>query len=146
MSNEKLRILQMIKDGTVTPEEGLSLIQALESAGPRAGIMTRSGSDSKQEPEECCEFEGIKSGKKKAKFLLIKVDDSESGKNVNIKIPIALAKFAGKFIPKEARSEMQAQGVDIDLDKLLGLLENECCENLLEVEEGGKKIVKICCE
>ena len=30
MSDEKLRILQMIKDRTLTPEEGLDLIQALD--------------------------------------------------------------------------------------------------------------------
>ena len=141
MSSEKLRILEMIQDGKLTPEEGLELIQALDSPG----VAAESYSVSSDSSESCCGDTGH-SHKKRARCLMIKVDDQDSGKNVNIRIPIALAKFAGKFIPKEAKAEMAAQGVDLDLGNILEQLQSETGDNLIEVTEGGKKIVKIYCE
>jgi hypothetical protein len=143
MSDEKLRILQMIKDGTLTPEEGLDLIQALDMSESSAGtgfVVPASQSrvdDSSKQPQA--------NGKRKPRFLRIKVDDEESNKKVNIRIPIALAKFAGKFIPKHARHEMKEQGVEFDLDEILNQLENSE-EGMIEVREGDNKIVQIYCE
>jgi hypothetical protein len=143
MPDEKLRILQMIKDGTLTPLEGLDLIQALEMSDGSAGTglavlasQSETGDSSEQSQAN---------GKRKARFLRIKVDDGESNKKVNIRIPIALAKFAGKFIPKHARQEMKEQGVDFDLNEILDQLENSE-EGMIEVSEGENKIVQIFCE
>ena len=83
--------------------------------------------------------------KRKPRFLRIKVDDEGSNKKVNVRIPIALAKFAGKFIPKHARIEMKEQGMEFDLDEVLSQLENSE-EGRIEVREGDSKIVMIYCE
>ena len=143
MSDEKLRILQMIKDRTLTPEEGLDLIQALDMSESSAGTglaepVSQSKADDSSEQTQA-------NGKRKPRFLRIKVDDEESNKKVNIRIPIALAKFAGKFIPKHARHEMKEQGVEFDLDEILSQLENSE-EGMIEVSEGDNKIVRIYCE
>jgi hypothetical protein len=143
MSDEKLRILQMIKDGTLTPEEGLDLIQALDMSESSAGtglavpVSQSRADDASEQPRA--------NGKRKPRFLRIKVDDEESNKKVNIRIPIALAKFAGKFIPKHARHEMKEQGVEFDLGDILSQLENSE-EGMIEVSEGDNKIVQIYCE
>jgi hypothetical protein len=160
MSDEKLRILEMIKAGTLSPQEGLDLIQALDqnemSAPPLQDISATCAIVCS--PSECCPTDDSKnddtsSGQsqtgqatgtgKKPKWLYIKVQDSESGKNVDIKIPIALAKAASKFIPKEAKAEMHAQGIDIDIPTLLETLQADGQQSLIEVTEGDKKIVKI---
>lgn len=143
MSDEKLRILQMIKDRTLTPEEGLDLIQALDMSESSAGTglaepVSQSRADDSSEQTQA-------NGKRKPRFLRIKVDDEESNKKVNIRIPIALAKFAEKFIPKHARHEMKEQGVEFDLDEILNQLENSE-EGMIEVSEGDNKIVQIYCE
>jgi hypothetical protein len=143
MSDEKLRILQMIKDRTLTPEEGLDLIQALDMSESSAGTglaepVSQSKADDSSEQTQA-------NGKLKPRFLRIKVEDEESNKKVNIRIPIALAKFAGKFIPKHARHEMKEQGVEFDLDEILSQLENSE-EGMIEVSEGDNKIVRIYCE
>jgi len=90
------------------------------------------------ESEEATEGSG-----KKPRWLYIKVQDDEKGKNVNIRIPIALAKFANKFIPKHAHAEMKAQGVELDLNGILKTLEDSGQNNLIEVEDGNKKVVQI---
>jgi hypothetical protein len=145
MSDEKLRILEMIKDGTLTPQEGLDLLQALEAAknsmqmvGPIVPVTQTDSAGQKEDEEPCCSAPG-----RKPKWLHIKVDDTESGKNVNIKLPIALAKSAVKFIPKDAKAHMQAHGMDVDLHGLLESLSNEGQMNLVEVSDGDKKVVKI---
>lgn len=111
MNNDKLKILEMVKAGTVTPAEGFSLLEALqepaaENASPAAGIGVR--------------------------CLHIRVT-SKQAKKVNVNIPLGLLKVATKFaawgtkfIPEKARQEMQEKGVDItdiDFDELLLLID-----------------------
>src|SRR5690606_8629926 len=50
------------------------------------------------------------------RFVRIKVDAArEDGKstNVDVCVPYALAKFALRFVPQEARRELETQGIDI---------------------------------
>jgi DUF4097 and DUF4098 domain-containing protein YvlB len=141
MREEKLRILAMIKDGTLSPEEGLDLLEALESS--RQAMMPLSEPEPGETPKAGTEEETTAEGRRKPRYLYIKVDDQESGKKVNIRIPITLAKFAGKFIPKHARHEMAAQGVDLDLQGIIEQLEKEGPQSIIEVTDGDKKIVRI---
>lgn len=143
MDEEKLRILEMIKDGTVSPQEGLELINALVSAG--APATKESSPPVSFDP--CCGSDEDAAGDqpkgRKPGWLHIKVDDQETGKKVDIRIPISLAKFAGRFIPKDARAEMKEKGIDFDLTGILEQLEKEGHHELVEVMEGDKKIVRI---
>lgn len=143
MNEEKLRILEMIREGTVSPQEGLDLINALEAT--ETSITTRESSPEAFDPgRQDEEPEGEEPGKsKKPRWLYIKVDDQESGKKVSIRVPITLAKFAGKFIPKDAKNEMKEQGIDLDLSGLMEQLEKEGQQDLVEVMDGEKKIVRI---
>jgi hypothetical protein len=137
LKDERLRIMELIRDGKITPAEGLELLEAL---GLQDAPPTASEAGPEMEDEESDEG----APRKKARWLHIKVHDAEDNKHVNIKIPISLAKFAGKFIPREAREEMAAQGVDFDLEGLMDILEKGGEQELVDVEEGdGSKTVKI---
>jgi hypothetical protein len=159
MNDEKLRILEMIKNGTLAPSEGLELLEALGNAEKdpspepeqmtnlnvparsaekvHSKIISAIGVHAKNQEECCCKTNG------KPRWLYIKVEDKESGKNVNIKIPIGLAKSAMKFLPREAREEMKAEGVDFDIQGLLESITAEGPMNLVEVSEGDNKVVRI---
>jgi len=121
MNEEKIRIMQMVKDGTLSPEEGLDLIESL-------------GRHHKGESNHCPHG--------KAKWLYIQVNE-EDGKNVNIKVPLSLVKFAGKFIPNEAKKELKEQGIELDLDGILSSLQDEGEMNLVEINDEDGKTVRI---
>jgi hypothetical protein len=84
MEKEELQILQMVKDGTVTPEQGAELLAALKNPG--SGAIT-SGAGAKPQ------------------FLRVKVhvDDASDGDgkhdkvDINCNLPIALADLAVKM-------------------------------------------------
>ena len=55
-----------------------------------------------------------KSGDTKGGARLLKIEvDSSSGDEVRVNIPLGLANFALKLIPKEAQRAMQEQGLDM---------------------------------
>ncbi|HHE73799.1 MAG TPA: hypothetical protein ENL37_01765 [Desulfobacteraceae bacterium] len=155
MSEEKLRIMQMIKDGRLTPEEGLELIEAIDSTNKSVAVKPSESfsiTESSFQPGVSDDFDdeddngdgGEKPVGRKPRWLRIKVIDGK--KVVKIKVPIGLAKFAGKFIPNEAKKEMKNQGIDLDLDGLLSEIEKQGAMELVNVEDEGGKIVKIITE
>src|SRR5690348_4848232 len=69
--------------------------------------------------------------------LVIRV--SEGGKSpVNIRIPLGLARAAGKFIPPKEKENLKAQGIDID--ELLEELTGDELGPLVQVEEDSKSV------
>lgn len=90
MSAERLRVLELIKDGKVTPEEGLELLSALQNiedddVGERDLNLQIKGF-----PEE------DDSGNiENAKYLRIKVQRGTGKKNVNLVIPASIVRFIG---------------------------------------------------
>jgi hypothetical protein len=91
-SEERLRVLQMLEDGKITPEEATSLLRALgkgQDAGPRAGPATTGN-----------------------RYLRIRVTDLASGTGkVNVTIPLGLVsaglRIAERFAP-------EAEGIDME--------------------------------
>jgi hypothetical protein len=90
-SEERLRVLQMLEDGKITPEEASSLLRAL---GQGSGKGTRSTASTEN------------------RFLRIRVTDLASGTGkVNVTIPLGLVsaglRIAERFAP-------EAQGIDME--------------------------------
>ena len=54
----------------------------------------------------------IPSGRKTSRTLRIEIED-ENGSNVKVNLPLGLANFALKLIPKEAQRSMTEQGLDV---------------------------------
>jgi hypothetical protein len=143
MDENKLEILRMIRDGKVTPEEGIQLLEAIETStdsGTGDDYAFTCGCGESVTGTTKAEH------KKKARFLIIQVKEGDK-KKVNVKIPLKLAKMASRFIPKSAQEHMRAEGVELNLGELLAGLEEEgCCgEDLVNVDDDEGKNVRIFC-
>ncbi|HEY3247622.1 MAG TPA: hypothetical protein VGK88_04935 [bacterium] len=84
MNAERLRILEMVKDGKVTPEEAARLLDELDR-GPRPPART----------------------------VRVRIRRA-GGENVQFSVPIAVAGAVLSFVPPMAREKMEAQGVKLD--------------------------------
>lgn len=118
---DKRRIMDMVKEGKISVEEAVRLLEAIEpqATDPRAAggvaVMAHPAPPAR----------GI------AKMLRISVNGE--GIKVNINLPVSLAKFASSFIPPEAKQAMSAQG--IDLAGILDMLKGDLPEGrLVDVE------------
>lgn len=98
-SQEKLEILNMIKSGTITPEQGVRLIEALE--GP---------------PKK------TESSRDEIKWINIEVKSKSSGKFKSltpIRIPISLVRLFFRFIPKDSALPGSESTMEELLDSLV---------------------------
>ena len=121
MSEDTRRILDMVKNGIITEEEGEKLIEALyEKEKPRKNI-------------------------KKKSTLRVRIDaKDDNGRDkatVNVNLPLVLAKkITGltSLVPKSAKVELNDQGIDldsIDLAELIGMFEDgEIDEDLVNID------------
>lgn len=135
MSRERGKILRMIAEGTITPEEGEKLLSRLDSAGTTTTLVeseTGTG-DRKAGP---------------LKYLRVVVDGSDK---VNIRVPIGLIRTGIKLttlIPLHASEHLSEHG--IDLSQFNNLDGDELMEALRELrvdvdcEDGD--IIRVFCE
>jgi hypothetical protein len=130
--SEKLRILNMLKDGTITPEEAELLLDALD----------KPNNTQQETPVALKDNRG-----RKSKKLRIVVDADENGKNkakVNVTIPLSLLKTVGPIvknsIPSNVQSDLVDQGVDISeiLNTVESLIENGLEDDIVNIDAGGE--------
>ncbi len=133
MSEEKIKILEMIKNGKITPEEGIELLDALNDSETSKVVQL--------------------SPKLSERMLVVKVNGP--GQKVNVNVPLNLLKVASKFvnmgmgfIPAEARREMENKGIDIskfDFEELVDLFDRGLTDGkLVDVEsEDDKGVTKV---
>ena len=95
MNEEKMRILQMVEEGKISASEASELLDALGS---------------EQQEEKALQKPSMKG--RKLRILVTKPGSEKP--QVNIRIPLRLVKWAERFIPKEAKQELDDQGIDID--------------------------------
>ncbi|HOC93250.1 MAG TPA: hypothetical protein PKH33_12910 [bacterium] len=99
---EKLEVLNMIREGKITPEQGVRLIEALDKA-------------------EAVENPGVApSGA--ARWLNIEIKSKSAGKYKSltpIRIPLSLVKLFFRFIPKDSA----LPGSDSSIDEVMKTLE-----------------------
>ena len=138
MSEERLKILEMIQEGKITPAEGLELLKAIDEAS-RSNIHSPNT---------------ILKGNYENKFLRIRVV-GDKVKKVNVNIPLGLLKYGTKlisygmsFVPNEAKLEMEKKGIDLatlDLDEIIRIVEEDSQGKLVDVDiddevEGKMKV------
>jgi len=99
MNEERMLVLDTLKEGKITSEEANKLLSDMET--PTIVDKPRGGSTLNK------------------KFLRIRVTDNEDT-NVNINIPIALAEVGLKMVPKE---KLKIKGQEISIDHILDLIE-----------------------
>lgn len=115
--NEVKRILKMVEEGKISPEEGARLMDAL-------GV--------EQEV------------KKKGKYVKIYIESSD-GERVNIRFPLKLVKIVHKFIPRKFMKFSYGDSESLDLSELLDVIESEVGDYIDITSEDGD-VVKISVE
>ncbi len=107
-SEERMRILQMIQDGTVTAEEGAKLLQALSSSRPGAPQSSRD-----------------------PRLLRVRITDLDTGKTkVNVNIPMGLVnvgiKLGARFAPASA---------NVNYDEIMDAIRSGESGKLVDLED-----------
>ncbi len=119
MEDERIRILKMVEEKKITPENAAKLIEAM---GLKSGPDQMVGSKSKG----------------KMKFFKIRVYEGNLEKpKVNIAIPMGLVKLAWKFLPADAKLALNEQ--QIDLNDILAAIDDQTQGKILEVDDAEDK-------
>lgn len=120
MSQEKLKILEMIEKNIISPKEGADLLKAVDQDSDK---------------------ESIKVNRKEAfKMLKIRVNSSD-GDKVNVTIPLEFAKIAlrsKKGIPK-----LDQMNVDLDFDHLIDMIESGTEGKIVDIQSNDGDNVEI---
>jgi hypothetical protein len=125
--DERKKVLDMLAAGQVTVDQASELLRALGEGVPPPGAPPPAP---------------VRTGT--ARLLRISIDARDSGDGerakIRVNVPLGLAKFASRFLPAEARSELEAQG--IDLTELITAISTETPEGRLvdidvDPEDGG---------
>lgn len=107
MSDDRRRILQMVADGTITAEEASELLDALQPEPKRreaaAGDIPLPEPPARPAPP---------TPPRSPRILIIQVTEGDSNR-VNLRIPLGLARAAGKFIPRRAQEHLSEYGIDL---------------------------------
>jgi hypothetical protein len=133
---ERARILRMVSEGKISPEEAADILEAL-GPQPQAGGENRSWSASNAQGEVRY-IAGQGSVRRRPRTLVIHVKEKGESK-VNIRIPFGLTKAAGKFIPRQAQSYLGKY--EINLQEFLDGLAEADSGTLLEVKDGDSKVL-----
>jgi len=135
MSSERVKILQMVAEGTITAEEGERLLSRLDPTGTTTASV---------EPE-------LDTGDRKSgpfKYLRVVVDGSDK---VNVRVPIGLIRTGIKLttlVPLSASKHLSEHGIDLsqfndlDSDELMEALR----ELKVDVDSGDGDIIRVFCE
>ena len=118
--NERMRILRLLADGKITPEQAGNLLEALGPQPEFRGVVRTAA----QPPAP--------SGA--GRTLHIKIEEPD-GDKVNIAVPLSLASTITKLLPKEKLAQR-----GIDLDALLSQLQSGEQEFIKVEGKDGEKV------
>ncbi len=120
MSDDRLRILEMIANKQITAQEGAELLKAVDQADKEVKLQPK---------------------KNAFKMFRIKVLSSD-GDKVNVQIPIEFAKVAlqsGKgFMKMDKLDEFE-----LDFDAILGMIDSGMLGKIVDIESANGDIVEI---
>lgn len=102
-NDDRRRILDMLAAGSISVDDAANLLKALGGSQPAAPALPAAK----------------RAAGGQARLLRISIDDTSEGSGaqatkVRVNVPIALARFATRFLPKEASSELHEQGIDLE--------------------------------
>lgn len=147
----QIRIVDMLAEEHVSFEQTLDLLTSLAS-GKRRGRAAAVVAPPVPPVPPVAIHGGSRKRKGIAKVLRVIIDagGEEGGERakVRVNVPITLAKFAGKFLPNEAREQLAAQGIDIVelLDTIGDELPDGPLVDIDALEGDGKTRAKILIE
>lgn len=123
MSDDRLRILEMIANKTITAAEGAELLKAVDQADKELKLQP-----------------------KKNAFKMFKVKVlSADGDKVNVQIPIEFARVALKS-GKGFMKIDQIEDFELDVDAILDMVDKGVLGKIVDVESANGDIVEIVIE
>ena len=123
MSDDRLRVLEMIQSKTITAAEGADLLKALDKAD-----------------------ENLKPVPQKNAFKMFKIKViSADGDKVNVQIPIEFAKVALKSGKGYMKLD-QIEDLDLDIEAILDMVDSGMLGEIVNVESADGDLVKIVIE
>jgi len=118
MGEERIRILNMVKEGKISPEEGAKLLSLLEGEERRPS----------------------------GRWLRVRVR-GEDGEEVKINLPLSLARVLLKWsgaLPERVREQLEDKGIDLGAFSFEALEEEtskmEGRVDLVKVEDGAERV------
>lgn len=119
-AGERSRILGLLEEGVLKPEQAIALLRSLGADRPRPAAP---GGPAATAHVAAARAAGAADAGRRgvARMLRITIDASEAGEKdtrVRVNVPLGLARFASRFLPHDAREQLEEQG--IDLAELLG--------------------------
>jgi hypothetical protein len=131
-TEDRARILRMVAAGKLSAEEAADLLEALQyesTPSPRSPVN----------PESPRVLAPGNPNSLSRRFLLIQVSEGEKTK-VNLRIPLALARAAGRFIPRMAQEHLDEY--DINLKELMEDLGSGLVEGpLLDIKDEDTRVL-----
>lgn len=107
MSVERLKVLELIKEGKITPEEGLELLSALQDIyedEEKRELNLNIGDFSSHWNKNDLEI---------SKFLKVNIQRSNGKKNINAVIPVSIVRFLGGL----GTITVNIEGKEIDINE-----------------------------
>ena len=100
MNEEKMRVLKMIQEGKLTPEEGMQLLDVLDEGTPADGTPRPARAE-----KAPARVEG-------GRWFHVRVTDLDTGKvRTNVRVPIGIVSMGMKM---GARFAPQVEGLEFD--------------------------------
>lgn len=113
MTDDQLRILQMLENGTINASEAAELLNAIQNE-PLAKANS-----------EVMNYDTPEGEQKRAKWMRVLVTNTKTGKNiVNIRVPLALIRWAGKAQMLKNINIGDGKKLDLDEDLINQALNN----------------------
>lgn len=132
MSNETMKVLEMIQEGKLTAAEGLDLLNAVDEG--------KSQQENSQPYAKVLPLSKAVTGER---FLRVRVVGEKSLK-VNVNVPLSLIRSASKlvvyamsFVPADKREELERKGLDLkdlDVEGLARILDESLDGKIVDVE------------
>lgn len=131
-TEERMKILSMVQEGKISPEDAAQLLDAINSA-PQAAAPRTAGFTFQSTPGE-----DLPSLGRKPRWLRVRVTDTDSGRpRVNVRLPISMVgvglKMGSKFAP-------QIEG--LDGNELMEIIESGELGQIVDVydDEDGEHV------
>lgn len=116
VSEERLRILRLIQEGKISPEEGIQLLETMDAAADKAGKPSAAAAPTGPEG-------------KGGRWLRILITDTDTGKTrVNVRLPVSLVTAGVKI---GARFAPEVEG--LDMEQLMGYIRSGETGQILDV-------------
>lgn len=102
-SDTRKRILDMLAAGRITADAAAELLKAVSTSGPRLPSP----------PPVPTPPPAPQRGGARMLRILVDAPHTGNGGKVRVNVPLALAKYAMRFIPRDTTEELSDQGIDL---------------------------------